>query len=84
MRSLENQRYSIRSANNGISAVISTKKGEIMVNIGYEQEGIIKVQVSYHEVATPLSKYGYDILYIIMFVLFLVSAVYYNFRVFRR
>ena len=83
MRSLENQRYSIRSANNGISAVISPK-GDIIKNIEYEKEGILNANIKPRNGHTPLSKYGYDILYVIMFILFLVSAIYYNLRVFRR
>ena len=83
MRSLENQRYSIRSANNGISAVISSK-GVIVKKIDYEQEGIINSNIIPRNGYTPLSKYGYDILYIFMFVIFIISAIYYNFRVFKR
>ena len=57
MRSLENQRYSIRSANNGISAVISPK-GDIIKNIEYEKEGILNANIKLRNGHTPLSKYG--------------------------
>jgi len=83
MRSLENQRYSIRSTNTGISAVIAPN-GTIESFIQYNKSGIINKVIYARNGQTPISKYGSDILYFLLFTVFLYSTIYFNFRSFRR
>jgi len=83
MRSLENQRYAVRAASSGISAIISPY-GEIIEYVPYGKRGSLNYNISPINGLTPLSQYGYNILYILMFFIFLYSTIYYNFNVFRR
>ena len=62
MRSLENQRYSIRSTNTGISAVIKPD-GTLVEYINLNKSGIINTKIYSMNGLTPLSIYGHDILY---------------------
>ncbi len=83
MRSLENQRYSIRSTNTGISAVIKPD-GTLVEYINLNKSGIINTKIHSMNGQTPLSIYGHDILYYLLFIVFLYSSVYFNFKLFRR
>ncbi len=83
MRSLENQRYSIRSTNTGISAII-TPDGTIADFIKYNERGYINKEIYARNGQTPLSKYGYDIIYFFLFTVFLYSTIYFNFNSFKR
>ena len=83
MRSLENQRYSIRSTNTGISAII-TPDGTITDFIKYNERGSINKEIYARKGQTPLSKYGYDIIYFFLFTVFLYSTIYFNFHSFKR
>jgi len=83
MRSLENQRYSVRAANSGISAVISPY-GDVIEYLQYGKKGVLNYNISPINGLTPISLYGYNILYILMFFVFLYSTIYYNFNAFRR
>ncbi len=83
MRSLENQRFSIRSANTGISAVINPF-GEIVDYLAYEEMGVINSKINSRTGLTPLAKHGYKILYLLMFTIFIYSSIYFNIRIFRR
>ena len=83
MRSLENQRYSLRAANTGISAVISPY-GDIIKSLEYDKKGVIYSSIEGRNGHTPLSKYGYSTLYIFIFLLFIYSSIYFNIKVFRR
>ena len=83
MRSLENQRYSARSTNNGISAVISPY-GEIIKFIPYNKKGSISADIVARNGHTPLSKYGYNILYIFIFIIFIYASIYFNIKSFKR
>ena len=83
MRSLENQRYSVRSTNTGISAIISSK-GVIEDYVKFNKTGIINRKIISRNGNTPLSKYGYEILYFLFFIVFLYSAIYFNIKLFRR
>ena len=83
MRSLENQRYSIRSTNTGISAIIN-HKGVIEDYIQFNKTGIINKKIISRNGNTPLSNHGYDILYSLFFIVFLYSTVYFNIKLFRR
>jgi len=82
MRSLENQRYSIRSTNTGISAIIN-HKGVIEDYIQFNKTGIINKKIISRNGNTPLSNHGYDILYSLFFIVFLYSTVYFNIKLFR-
>jgi len=83
MRSLENQRYSVRAANGGISAVISPY-GEIIEYLPYGKKGSLNYNIFSINGLTLLSKFGYKTLYILMFFTFLYSTIYFNLNVFRR
>jgi len=83
MRSLENQRFSLRAANTGISAVISPN-GDIINSLQYGKKGVIYSTIEARNGLTPLSKYGYNTLYIFIFLLFISSTIYFNIKVFRR
>jgi len=83
MRSLENQRFSLRAANTGISAVISPN-GDIINSLPYGKKGVIYSSIEGRNGLTPLSKYGYNTLYIFIFLLFISSSIYFNIKVFRR
>ena len=83
MRSLENQRYSIRSTNTGISAVISPF-GEIEEYIQFNEKGVISKKIFARNGHTPISKYGYSILYLFIFAIFLYSTLYFNIKTFKR
>ena len=83
MRSLENQRYSIRSTNTGISAVIKPD-GTLVEYVNLNDRGIINTKIHSINGQTPLSIYGQDILYVLIFIVFLYSSVYFNFKLFRR
>ena len=83
MRSLENQRYSVRSTNTGISAIISPE-GIIEDYVQFNNSGIINRKIVSRNGNTPLSKYGYEILYFLFFIVFLYSAIYFNIKLFRR
>ena len=83
MRSLENQRYAARSTNNGISAVISPY-GEIIKFIPYNKKGSISADIVSRNGHTPLSKYGYNILYIFIFIIFIYASIYFNIKSFKR
>ena len=83
MRSLENQRYSIRSTNTGISAVIKPD-GTLVEYINLNKSGIINTKIYSMNGLTPLSIYGHDILYCLFFIVFLYSSIYFNFNLIRR
>ena len=83
MRSLENQRYSIRSTNTGISAVISPF-GEIEEYIQFNEKGVISKKIFARNGHTPISKHGYSILYLFIFAIFLYSTLYFNIKTFKR
>ena len=83
MRSLENQRYSIRSTNTGISAVISPF-GEIEEYIQFNEKGVISKKIFARNGHTPISEYGYSILYLFIFAIFLYSTLYFNIKTFKR
>ena len=83
MRSLENQRYSVRSTNTGISAIISPE-GIIEDYVQFNNSGIINRKIVSRNGNTPLSKYGYEILYFLFFIIFLYSAIYFNIKLFKR
>ena len=83
MRSLENQRYSLRAANTGISAVISPN-GDVVSSLQYDKRGVIYSSIEGRNGHTPLSKYGYNTLYIFIFLLFIYSSIYFNINVFKR
>ena len=83
MRALENQRYAIRSANNGISAIISPN-GNIVNFIPYNKMGLINASIKARNGYTPLSKYGYKTLYIFIFLIFIYASIYFNLKVFKR
>ena len=83
MRSLENQRFSIRSANTGISAIINPF-GKIIDYLPYERMGIINSKIISRTGLTPLSKHGNKILYFLMFIIFIYTSIYYNIRIFKR
>ena len=83
MRSLENQRYSIRSTNTGISAVISPF-GEIEEYIRFNEKGVISKKIFARNGHTPISKHGYSILYLFIFAIFLYSTLYFNIKTFKR
>ena len=83
MRSLENQRYSVRSTNTGISAIIS-HEGIIENYVKFNKTGIINSRIISRNGNTPLSKYGYEIIYFLFFIVFLYSTVYFNIKIFRR
>ncbi len=82
MRSLENQRYSVRSTNTGISAIISSK-GVIEDHVKFNKTGMINRKIVSRNGITPLSMYGYEILYFLFFIVFLYSAIYFNIKLFR-
>ena len=83
MRSLENQRFSIRSANTGISAIINPF-GKIIDYLPYGRMGIINSKIISRTGLTPLSKHGNKILYFLMFAIFIYASIYYNIRIFKR
>ena len=83
MRSLESQRYAVRAANGGISAFISPY-GDIIEYLPYGKKGILNYDIYSINGLTPISQYGYNILYIFIFFIFLYSTIYYNLNVFRR
>ncbi len=83
MRSLENQRFSIRSANTGISAIISPF-GKIIDYLPYGKMGIINSKIISRTGLTPLAKHGNKILYLMMFIIFICTSIYYNIRIFKR
>ena len=83
MRALENQRYAIRSANNGISAIVSPS-GNIIKFISYNKQGVINSKIVARNGHTPLSKYGYNILYVFMFLIFIYASIYFNIKIFKR
>ena len=83
MRALENQRYAIRSANNGISAIISPG-GNIIKFISYNKKGSINSNIVARNGHTPLSKYGYNTLYLLIFIIFIYASIYFNIKVFKR
>lgn len=83
MRSLENQRYSVRAANTGISAIISPR-GRILYSIPFNEEGTITSSIEGRNGLTPISRYGYNILYAVIFFLFIYSSIYFHINVFRR
>ena len=83
MRSLENQRYSVRSTNTGISAIIS-HKGIIEDYVKFSKTGIINRKIISRNGNTPLSKYGYKIIYFLFFIVFLYSTIYFNIKIFKR
>jgi apolipoprotein N-acyltransferase len=83
MRSLENQRYSIRSTNNGISAIVNPF-GEIEEHINFNKKGVISRKIYARNGHTPISKYGYNTLFIFIFSIFLYSALYFNIKTFKR
>ena len=83
MRSLENQRYSVRAANTGISAVLSPK-GEILNSIPFNKEGVINSKIEGRNGLTPISRYGYNTLYAVIFFLLLYSSLYFHMSIFRR
>ena len=83
MRSLENQRYSIRSTNTGISAIIN-HEGIIEDYVQFNKTGVINKNIISRNGNTPLSNYGYEILYFLFFTVFLYSTVYFNIKLFKR
>ena len=83
MRSLENQRYSIRSTNNGISAIINPF-GDIEEHINFNKKGVISKKIYARNGHTPISQHGYSILFIFIFSIFLYSALYFNIKTFKR
>ena len=83
MRALENQRYAIRSANNGISAIISPY-GNIINFIPYNKTGLINASIVARNGYTPLSRYGYNTLYIFTFLIFIYASIYFNIKAFKR
>ncbi len=83
MRSLENQRYSVRAANTGISAVLSPK-GEILNSIPFNEEGVINSNIEGRNGLTPISRYGYSTLYAVIFFLLIYSSIYFHMSIFRR
>jgi apolipoprotein N-acyltransferase len=82
LRSIENQRYSIRAANSGISAVISPS-GDLLKNIPFQKKGVINAEIIERNGYTPLSQHGYKILYLFMFLIFLYSAIFFNRKAFK-
>ena len=69
-RALEFQRYLIRSANTGISAVIN-KDGEIVDTIPLNHEGILNVSITSSKGKTPYRYFGdYPILMLIFSIMF--------------
>ena len=82
MRSLENQRYSIRAANTGISTIISPE-GKVISLVPYGEKGITNNVIYKNNGITPLAKYGYSIVYLIMFTVFIFGSIFYNIKIFR-
>ena len=83
MRSIENQRYSVRAANTGISAILSPK-GKILYSIPFNEEGIITSNIEGRNGITPISSYGYNILFAVMFFLLIYSSICFHINIFRR
>ena len=73
MRSLENQRFSIRSANTGISMVID-QFGNIQESLELNQRGVIEDIVIFpSEKITFYVRYGDYLIYIMMIILLIVN-----------
>ncbi|MBL7472618.1 apolipoprotein N-acyltransferase [Robertkochia sediminum] len=57
LRAIENRKSIARSANTGISAVIS-EKGELLQTLGYGEKGTLKGTLTINDQATIYSRYG--------------------------
>ncbi len=69
-RALEFQRYLIRSANTGISAIIN-KDGEIIDTIPLNHEGVLNASITSSKGKTPYRYFGdYPILMLIFSIMF--------------
>ena len=75
LRSIETRKNIVRSANNGISAVINYR-GEVLKTVGYEQEGLINKNVGMNEKITFYTKYGDYIFRLCLFFIIIISAFY--------
>ena len=75
LRSIETRKNIVRSANTGISALINYR-GEIVKTIGYEQEGLININVGINDKITFYTKYGDYIFRLCLFFIIIISAFY--------
>lgn len=57
LRSIENRRDLVRSANTGVSAIIN-QKGDIIQNLEYGTKGILKAHINLNNQLTFYNKYG--------------------------
>jgi len=73
LRAIEQGKYIVRSANTGISAIISSK-GRVEQQLGWEEEGVLLAQVPLIEGETLYTKTG-NFLGPIMAALFLINLV---------
>ena len=63
LRAIENNRWVIRSANTGVSAIIDNK-GNILQSLGWDKQGFVKANIPLYTNITAYTKHG-DIIYFI-------------------
>ncbi|MBH32602.1 MAG: apolipoprotein N-acyltransferase [Gammaproteobacteria bacterium] len=80
LRSAENQRFSVRSATTGISAVIN-HYGDIINQLDFQKKGILYSKINIRKGITPYAKFGNYILYILIIVFLIYCLVFEKLRV---
>mgnify|MGYP000160504142 FL=1 len=74
VRSIENNRYTIRATNDGISAIISNK-GTIVTLLNKGKSGILEGNVKLIKNSTFYSRYGYLFFIILSFIIVLIPLL---------
>ena len=72
LRALETQRYMLFNTNSGISAVI-TPGGNIAIKLGMNEQGVIHSQIHTVQGLTPLMRWGYTPLALMIGLLFVIG-----------
>ena len=80
LRSAENQRFSVRSATTGISAVIN-HYGDIINQLDFQKKGILYSKINIRKGITPYAKFGNYILYSLIMVFLIYCLVFEKLRV---
>ena len=80
LRSAENQRFSVRSATTGISAVIN-HHGDVISQLDFQDKGILYNKISIRKGVTPYAQFGNYILYILIIVFLIYCLVFEKLRV---
>ncbi|MGR9921983.1 nitrilase-related carbon-nitrogen hydrolase, partial [Escherichia coli] len=57
LRAIENNRWVVRSANTGVSAIINNK-GNLLQSLGWDKQGFVKANIPIYTNITAYTRYG--------------------------